>query len=302
MKRLILLQFLFFVITSTVIAKEKKEKDKEAIKNICGCFEVSFNFAETFEYSKDTAYTSSSIKHDKGLEWVELVEDSDNKIVMQHLLIVGSPENQYVIKHWRQDWLYENRDLYMYNMNNSWSYNKFKKKHVKGQWTQKVFQVDDSPRYEGSASWVHVDGKSFWENTTDAPLPRREYTKRNDYNVLVRTNKHEITKSGWIHDQDNNKIIREMYKKDVLLAQEKGFNNYIRVDNKRCIAAQDYWLKNKVNWKIVRSQWDDIFADNKDLKLKTAVNNKSLYMYLFSDEFKFSNESVSSLISQYIVD
>ena len=93
-----------------------------------------------------------------------------------------------------------------------------------------------------------------------------------------------------------------MYKKDVLLAQEKGFNNYIRVDNKRCIAAQDYWLKNKVNWKIVRSQWDDIFADNKDLKLKTAVNNKSLYMYLFSDEFKFSNESVSSLISQYIVD
>jgi hypothetical protein len=187
-------------------------------------------------------------------------------------------------------------------MNNSWSYNKFKKKHVKGQWTQKVFQVDDSPRYEGSASWVHVDGKSFWENTTDAPLPRREYTKRNDYNVLVRTNKHEITKSGWIHDQDNNKIIREMYKKDVLLAQEKGFNNYIRVDNKRCIAAQDYWLKNKVNWKIVRSQWDDIFADNKDLKLKTAVNNKSLYMYLFSDEFKFSNESVSSLISQYIVD
>jgi hypothetical protein len=302
MKRLILLQFLFFAITSTVIAKEKKEKDKEAIKNICGCFEVSFNFAETFEYSKDTAYKPSKVKLDRGLEWVELVEDSDNKIVMQHLLIVGSPENQYVIKHWRQDWLYENRDLYMYDANNLWKYNKFRKKNVKGQWTQKVFQVDDSPRYEGSASWVHVDGESFWENTTDAPLPRREYTKRNDYNVLVRTNKHAITKSGWIHDQDNNKIIREMDKRDVLLAQEKGFNNYIRVDNKRCIAAQDYWLKNKANWKIVRSQWDDIFAGNKDLKLKTAVNNKSLYMYLFSDEFKFSNESVSSLISQYIVD
>ena len=30
----------------------------------------------------------------------------------------------------------------------------------------KIFQVDDSPRYEGTASWVHVDGKSYWENTT----------------------------------------------------------------------------------------------------------------------------------------
>ena len=31
-----------------------------------------------------------------------------------------------------------------------------RKKDVRGQWTQKVYQVDDSPRYEGSSTWVHL--------------------------------------------------------------------------------------------------------------------------------------------------
>ena len=98
----------------------------------------------------------------------------------------------YIVKHWRQDWLFQNTDFYSYNGDNQWKYVTKSKDEVKGQWTQKVYQVDDSPRYEGSATWVHVDGKSYWENTTDAPLPRREYTKRSDYNITVRGNRHEI--------------------------------------------------------------------------------------------------------------
>lgn len=89
-----------------------------------------------------------------------------------------------IIKHWRQDWLYENTDLYSFDKGTSWKYKKLDKKAVKGQWTQKVYQVDDSPRYEGSSTWVHVDGKDYWANVADAPLPRREQTHRNDYNVL----------------------------------------------------------------------------------------------------------------------
>ena len=142
-------------------AQNKKEKDQKAIKAMCGCYEVGFNFAETFSYSKDSTYQASKVKHDKGLEWVELVEDKDNKIVLQHLLIVGKPNEQSIIKHWRQDWLFENTDFYMFDINNKWKFVQKPKSDVKAQWTQKVFQVDDSPRYEGSASWVHVDGKSY---------------------------------------------------------------------------------------------------------------------------------------------
>ena len=100
-------------------------------------------------------------------------EDKDNKIVLQHLLIVGTTEND-IIKHWRQDWLYENIEMYSFFKDRTWKFNKLSATDVKGQWTQKVYQVDDSPRYEGTASWVFVDGKSYWKNTTDAPLPRRD--------------------------------------------------------------------------------------------------------------------------------
>lgn len=300
MKRLIFPLFLL-VVCSITQAQNKKKQDQKAIKDMCGCYEVSFNFAETFEYSNNENYQPSKVKHDKGLEWVQLVEDHKNKIVLQHLLIVGSQARQRVIKHWRQDWLYENTDLYTYNMNNEWTFHSLAKKQVKGQWTQKVFQVDDSPRYEGSAAWIHTDGKSSWENTANAPLPRREYTKRDDYNVTVRTNKHIITQEGWVHDQDNDKVIRKKGQKDILLAQEKGYNIYTKVDNNRCKAAQNWWKEHQDNWAKVRIQWDKIFAQKKDLQLETSVNGKPLFSHLFDKEFKFTEEKVEETIDSFVV-
>lgn len=282
--------------------QNKKEKDVAAIKKMCGCYEVSFNFSETFAYTDNATYKPSKVKHDKGLEWVELVSEESDKLILQHLLIVGKPTKPHVIKHWRQDWLFENTDLYTYDVNNKWTYTKLNQDDVKGQWTQKVFQVDDSPRYEGSATWVHVDGKSFWENTTDAPLPRREYTKRNDYNVTVRSNRQEITENGWIHDQDNDKVIRENGKEDVILAQEKGLNTYVKVSDERCKAAQDWWKQNHTAWKLVRAKWDTIFAQNKDLTLKTKVDDKPLYGYLFDKDFVKTKSNIDKTIAAFILE
>lgn len=282
-------------------SQSKKEKDVEAIKKMCGCYEVSFNFSETFSYSNDTTYVASKVKHDKGLEWVELVSEENDKLVLQHLLIVGKPTKPHVIKHWRQDWLFENTALYTYDVNNTWNFTKLNETDVEGQWTQKVFQVDDSPRYEGSATWVHVDGKSYWENTTDAPLPRREYTKRSDYNVTVRRNRHEITVNGWIHDQDNDKVIRESGKEDVVLAQEKGLNTYVKVSDERCKAAQDWWKENHTTWALVRTKWDTIFAQNQNLTLKSKVDDKPLYSYLFDKDFVKTKSNIDKTIAAFIL-
>ncbi|MFD2822646.1 DUF6607 family protein [Lacinutrix iliipiscaria] len=297
MKRLALLLVVF---TVTLNAQNKKELDQNAIKSMCGCYEVSFNFAETFQYSNDSTYIPSKTKHDKGLEWVQLVEDHTNKISMQHLLIVGKPDSPHIVKHWRQDWEYENTNLYTYDHDNKWRFLSLPKAEVIGQWTQKVFQVDDSPRYEGTSSWVHVDGKSYWENTTSAPLPRREYTKRSDYNVTVRTNRQEITPQGWIHDQDNDKVIREDGKDDVVLAQEKGLNTYIKVEDSRCKAAQDYWKENQEKWALVRAKWNEVFARNKDLVLAEKVENKLLYKYLFAKEGFETSEAINPLIESFV--
>lgn len=300
MKNYKLLLILFVFGALSAFSQKKKKEDIAAIKKMCGCYEVGFNFAETFSYSKDSTYKPSKTKRMGALEWAQLVEEDKDKVVIQHLLVVGDPEKQMVIKHWRQDWLYQNQDLYTFNGDNNWKYKQLPKSAVKGQWTQKVYQVDDSPRYEGSASWVHVDGKSFWENKADAPLPRREYTTRADYNVTVRGNRHEITKDGWIHDQNNDKVIREAGKEDIILAQEKGYNTYKRVDDSKCKAAVDWWQKNHNKWQLVRTKWDEVFARHKDLSIHTKVKNKNLYKYLFSDEYT-DKSKIENVIESFVV-
>jgi hypothetical protein len=299
MKR-ILLSLCTVSLAFAVGAQSKKKQDREAIKSMCGCFEVTFNFAETFNYSNDPNYKPSKNKVSKGLEWAQLVEDDKNKISIQHLLVVGPPNQKMVVKHWRQDWLYQNTDFYMYDGDNVWNYEEKSKSDVKKQWTQKVYQVDDSPRYEGSGSWVHVDGKSYWENTTTAPLPRREYTKRSDYNVTMRGNRHEITKYGWVHDQDNDKIIREAGKEDVIIAKEKGYNTYVKVDDSKCKAAQDWWAKEYDKWVSVRNKWDEVYGRNKTLKLESKVDNKVLYKHLFAKDMN-KEEDINDIIEAFVI-
>ena len=293
---LILIIFSFYVT-----AQDKKNIDIKAIKSMCGCFEVSFKFSETFVYSSNSTYQPSKKYNANALEWAELVSDENDNIIIQHILIAGNEDNPYVIKHWRQDWIYENTHFYLYNQNNQWNYIEKDKNQVKGQWTQKVFQVDDSPRYEGSASWVHVDGRSYWYGTADAPLPRREATKRDDYNVTLRRNHHEIFDWGWSHDQDNDKLVRKPGTKDFILAQEKGVNNYKRVDNSRCDAAKSFWNKNKTIWNKVRNHWNSIFERKIDLKLKTKVEDKRLFQFLFALEKNSKSDKITSIIDDFIL-
>ncbi|KRD63820.1 hypothetical protein ASE40_00265 [Flavobacterium sp. Root935] len=279
-------------------SQDKKQQDIKSIKSMCGCYEVKFNFTETFSYPKDSlTYKPSETKHESALEWVELLEDTPNKIVMQHLLIVS---DDMIIKHWRQDWLYENTDLYSFDKGTSWKYKKLDKKAVKGQWTQKVYQVDDSPRYEGSSTWVHVDGQDYWANVADAPLPRREQTKRNDYNVLKRRNIHEITATGWNHEQDNDKLVRDDAGKDVLLAQEKGFDVYTKVPDVKCIAAQKWWKENNALWKNVRDKWQTLFDRHKDLNLEAKVDRKALYSLLFDLKPDTAKAETDKIIDKFV--
>lgn len=299
MRTPITIMMALLVSISAFSQKDKKKKDREAIKSMCGCYEVTFNFAETFNYSTDSLYKPSKTKLDKGLEWAELITDENDKISIQHLLQVGDPTAPYIVKHWRQDWSFENTDLYSYNADNTWTFKKLPADKVKGQWTQKVFQVDDSPRYEGSSTWVHVDGKSYWENSADAPLPRREYTTRSDYNLTARGNRHEITTYGWLHDQDNTKVIREAGKPDVIVAQEKGYNTYVKVDDSKCAAAAAWWNENSEKWSIVRSKWDAVYGRDKDLSLEEKVDNKVLFKYLFDEEYDQEGE-IEEVIESFV--
>ena len=299
MRKLNIKNFIIILLLfSNITVSAQKTKDIEAIKEMCGCFEIDFKFSETFQYSNDSNYSKSKNYNSKALEYAKLIKDEKGHISIQHLLVMGD----YVIKHWRQDWIYQNKDLLKYDGNNNWKYKSKTKRAVKGQWTQKVFQVDDSPRYEGSATWVHIDGKSYWENSSYAPLPRREYTKRDDYNIMIRGNRHEITNDGWIHDQDNYKVIKD-FKSDseVIIASEKGFNKYTRVDESKCNAAIDWWGENKVKWSFVLDKWNSIYSQKENISLRKSIENKPLFSFLF-DENVVDKDEIGLIIDKFVID
>ncbi|MEH6656519.1 DUF6607 family protein [Leeuwenhoekiella marinoflava] len=286
---------LTLLTASTTFAQSTKKEDRQAIKDMCGCFEIEFKYAETF--SDQEAYQKHDDYYATALEWATLIEDDKDKLAIQHLLIV---QDTMVIKHWRQDWEFENTRLFTYQANKSWTLEDLDKKDVKGQWTQKVYQVDDSPRYSGSATWVHVDGKDEWQNTTPAPLPRREYTKRHDYNIMLRNNQVQLTDYGWLHEQDNIKISQEADGSATTIAEEKGFNSYKRVPDSRCEAAQKWWVENQEIWKKVRAEWDVLLADNDQIKLKNKVADKRLYEYLFELKPDTESSEIKKILKQFM--
>lgn len=292
---------IILLLSLNMFSQIKKQKDIETIKSMCGCYEVTFKFAETFNYSNDTTYTPSKNKIAYALEWIDLTYQDKNNLIIQHILQMGNDSNAYIMKHWRQDWNYQNKQFLIYDHNNKW--NKVEKKYnsTKGQWTQKVYQVDDSPRYEGSGTWTYIDNKIFWENTVDAPLPRRERTIRSDYNVLNRGNRVEINEVGWDHKQNNHKILRSDTANDVLIASEYGINNYVKVKDEKCKYARIWWNKNSEKWKIVRDEWELVFEQNDTISLKANYNDKPLWDYLFSDEYSNKNE-IKNIINNFIIE
>lgn len=290
MKKTVILLLCLVALSST--AQKKKKQDVQSILDMCGCYDISFNFAETFGAERDYEYHDNY--YSGGLEWVFPVSQDKDKIVLQHLLVIG---DTMIIKHWRQDWVYENQDLYVYDKDNTWKYKQLPAGVIKGQWTQKVFQVDDGPRYEGSATWVHYDNKHYWESLADAPLPRREFSKRSDYNVMVRKNRQEITDYGWLHEQDNLKVMRSGGK-DQLLAKEKGWNTYTKVEDSKCKTAVDWWKTNNQYWADVRAMWGQVFANKKTLAINMKVDGKIMFMRLFELGDKMSGDNYDPSVSQ----
>ncbi len=277
------------ILFAGMAAYAQAPKDRKLVDRLCGCFSVDFKYAETF--SPDRSYKFHEREEIGGVEELALpVEVSDKKIVIQHLLVVAPAT---IVKHWREEWTYENPVVWNYKGDRVWVKEKLNPAQVKGKWTQTVWEVSDEPRYQGVAQFIEIDGKMVWQSTADAPLPRREYSVRNDYNILKRTNRLNITDSGYVHEQDNQKIIRAAGL-DRLLAEEKGINSYKRLDDKACAAAKAYWDANKDYWTRVRMVWDDYVSTHDRIELKAKVEDKQLNEFLVTLEKEYADKKIKA--------
>ena len=205
-------------------------------------------------------------------------------------MLIVSPT--MVVKHWREEWTWENPVIWNYKGNRVWVKDSLPAEQVKGKWTQTVWEVADEPRYQGLSQFINLDGKIIWQNSADAPLPRREYSVRNDYNILRRTNRLNITDSGYLHEQDNQKIIRQGGT-DQLLVEEKGHNRYKRIADQECAVAKEYWEKNKNYWAKVRKFWADYISTHNIIELKNKIGGKLLHEYLLALAKEYMEKKVS---------
>lgn len=280
--------FTAVILLSSICAAAQQQTDKKNVDALCGCFSVEFKYAETFAPDPNYKYHEREYI-DGGTELSLPIEVSDKKVVIQHLLVIT---DSIIVKHWREEWTYENPELWVYQGDKTWKKTQLKPEAVKGKWTQTVWEVSDEPRYQGLSSFINLDGKTVWQNTTDAPLPRREYSVRNDYNVLKRTNRINITDSGYVHEQENLKIIRSGTA-DKLLVEEKGINTYKRLNPSACNAAKVYWEKNKDYWQKVRTVWSNYINNTYTVHLQTKVEGKLLHEYLMALAKEYAAGKVS---------
>jgi hypothetical protein len=163
----------------------------------------------------------------------------------------------------------------------------------RGAWRQSVYQVDDSPRYSGVARWEHFGNYSSWEGDEGwRPLPRREFSVRDDYHVLVGVNSHIILPTGWVHEQQNLKVVLAENGKpranEPVLAREFGYNRYERIKDFDWSAGDRYLTRTEPLWKTVREEWQALIARGKPLSLRGAPDKDQLFLPLFEHAEKLN--------------
>ena len=250
------------------------QKDREAILAMAGEYDITFTFEETVplqpEYKLKEPYKAGA------QELVVVVKDTPQQIALQHLLVVGGGKR--VVKHWRQVWTWQDTRIVEFQGYSKWKVREVDAEDVAGTWSQLVTQTDESPRYESYGKWNHDGGYPRWESAVTArPLPRREYTKRDDYQILLAKNRHALTPAGWVHGQDNLKlIVSEKGEKEGYIARERGLNSYDTTDKADFTAARKYWENTGDYWAVVAEAWADVEAEKEAFEILKEVDGDSL--------------------------
>lgn len=254
---------------------ERFQRDRKAILAIAGNYHVAFSFRETVSFVE--GYKIKEPYETDGYETVRVIRDDGDMISLQHILVVkGVWDDAMPVKHWRQDWRYEPETVFEYLGHQTWRTREVGETERRGKWAQSVFEVDDSPRYTAVAEWTHDNGVSTWTSPpTWRPLPRREATKRNDYDVLVSVNRHALTPHGWVHEQDSTKLI--LGERPQQLAREIGVNGYRASEEFDIQIAETYWNETQAFWAEVRKIWSRLHAELGTLAVQKQSSSGKLH-------------------------
>jgi hypothetical protein len=290
------------------------ERDRRAILAMAGTYRVTFDFLEIARF--DPKARVQAPYQSWGTEKIYVDADEGNFISLVHILEMrivqsdGKISEPFVTKHWRQDWRYEPTDIVEYVGNDRWQrriFSRSKNSNTKRQWSQTVYQVDESPRYASIGHWEHNPAFSSWlSGETRRPLPRREWSVRSDYQLLLGTNRHTITATGWTQEENNLKAVlnssRELDAQQPFIAREYGIARYERIRDEGFVEADEYFQRTRKFWDEVSAAWSSTFKKYSSITLRGPVDKLGLFQPLFAraDQLASSPEASSKDNSETI--
>ncbi|QSR86466.1 hypothetical protein EM20IM_08200 [Candidatus Methylacidiphilum infernorum] len=270
------------------LKKDVFTEDRRAILSMVGNWRVSYRFKEIFSFHP--SYILHPSYRIKGYEKVLLLEDKDRHISLQHLLV---DPNGMVIKHWREDWDYEKLNSWSYEGNNRWESVVLDPALVKGCWVQMVWNVDDAPRYAGYGRWIHLKDYSEWTSSRlGRPLPRREQSRRSDYNLMESIMHQLVWQQGWIIQEENDKWVYNPSER-FALAREIGVIIYEKEQKLDFSPADRYMQKTADFWQAVRSVWKNIFDEYRQVQYKRKESGRKLAEKLTEEAQRYDSKAVS---------
>lgn len=261
------------------------ERDRRAILAMAGTFRVSQDYLEVAGFQPDAARARPY--QATGIEKVYIDADDGRHISLVHVLETravsddGKTGESTVTRQWRQDWRYEPHHLIDYEGSEHWRKRTLAPLLVRGQWSQTVYQSDDSPRYAGLGKWEHNGSFSTWvSGETAQPLPRREWSVRQDYRQLSGTHRHTIVPGGWLMEENNLKVTAPGSSLPYL-AREYGLVRYERIKDSDFAAADRYHDSTLRFWTEVMAAWDQVWTVHDEVQLQVAVDQSGAYATLF---------------------
>ena len=266
------------------------ERDRRAILAMAGTYRVTFDFLEVTRFAAEGK--PQAPYQSWGTEKVYVDSDTGRSISLVHILEMrlvqpdGTISDPMVTKHWRQDWQYEPDAIVEYRGRDRWERSKLNAADTRGAWLQAVYQVDESPRYASVGRWQHSPSFSTWLSAeTWRPLPRREWSVRDDYQVLLGTNRHTITSTGWLQEENNLKTVlnaqRTLDAARPYVAREYGVARYERIRDADFADADRYYERTRAFWNQVRERWSQVFARHGGVTLRGPVDKLGLFRPLF---------------------
>lgn len=278
------------------------ERDRQSILSQVGDYRVRFDMRETIALVD--SYTPLDAKTSGGHEIIRVLYDEGDRISLQHTLVMEHGGQTHVIKHWRQDWVYQPQTVLTYAGPDSWSLTTVSDHERAGAWSQTVWQTDDSPRYGGVGHWTYDNGMAVWtSNKTWRPLARRDATRHPVYDRYVGSNRHVLMPGGWAHLQDNLKLGQSQGSDGDLTAyvQEDVVNTYRRFDGFDPAPGDAYWAATGAYWAAVRDAWDAVIAAHRGVHIEEEAEYGSVVserLMTWADEVQAGDLDEAAAIAQ----